>query len=396
MEEVPYTPTGKCSDYGLVSVDPLEINILDYKNGAANWYGFGGETNLHFCIPKTAQSGDYIVVKIPKELRYTHCPDTVNPNFYIYFSGKDGPVIAYHTKADELKVVVTERAFKEGEERKDFTGWIPISGTLANTNNGLIKVNGKTAIRNKNYIADGLIPNEGELRGDKLKRVYEGNVKWISENHFSGGEEGCSHEVSGHVTAHYKSNDAGAKTRTINKYPVEEDAESRTYEIVYNSFGKPKDKGVEFYDLFNALSPLYHGNQESSFAKNIEIYIAYPSIVGYQKSTAKQIYPKKETDFPITFVGSERIVAKYNHEFRFSDKIKLRPNYQIAFKLGEKTNKSIVVRVKTKKDKDNAIRYDGFEEYYNMAAADAPLSENYAQFAGKLINVNSYDNPQHR
>ncbi|MER0123694.1 SpaA isopeptide-forming pilin-related protein [Streptococcus sp. ZJ100] len=294
-------PSGnsQCDNYGLTKVvglardaagrniekEGIDIDSYTVENAGQKEFCRGGALRMHFKIPGNAKVGDYFDAILPEELIVNHTPDPNNIWTTLNPSGKPDAVSVFHMDKRRIRFVVTKTGANQGS---DYTGWFQISGVPLNATahetteiapsffNGVTTVNGKKRtkewIKLRRLVLDGILPDVEKFidpSNPKAATITK-ELHYGSENHF-GSAEDCNKSVRVRTTAHFEKNDGDRVASMFNKYVYEEGPDYITWQILFNLNG---ENYIWLEDYLIDGIELYHGNNQASVSKDIEVYSA--------------------------------------------------------------------------------------------------------------------------
>lgn len=357
--------SGLPTNYGITSVEPIDINYIKYRSGSTVWGGFSGSLKLGFKIPPFAQEGDSFTVEIPEELKLDH---PANPNReWTPVYDKNGREIAkvYHTKERELKFVLTKNAYSVSE----YSGWYTIGSQPSN----IIQKNNDTSFRGPYLIgANPVLPKWYErenLRSTILNKQLT----------FTGSYSGSSFSYSDKtVTTTGTLNATNNGTRQgdlhqfdgVNKYEYEQGQDYIKWDLIYNAGGNHTSSGRKFWDFIHPQMSLYtYGNTDQSVGKDIEFYVAdataaasytNPVKMTFKGTSTKNGHTQYHYEVPGTSIG----VAVYIKQESTSDLSfdGFTSTHTLEFYYENLQNKALVARIKMRKGSATNGGY-----YYNAA-----------------------------
>lgn len=357
--------SGLPTNYGITSVEPIDINYIKYRSGSTVWGGFSGSLKLGFKIPPFAQEGDSFTVEIPEELKLDH---PANPNReWTPVYDNNGREIAkvYHTKERELKFVLTKNAYSVSE----YSGWYTIGSQPSN----IIQKNNDTSFRGPYLIgANPVLPKWYErenLRSTILNKQLT----------FTGSYSGSSFSYSDKtVTTTGTLNATNNGTRQgdlhqfdgVNKYEYEQGQDYIKWDLIYNAGGNHTSSGRKFWDFIHPQMSLYtYGNTDQSVGKDIEFYVAdataaasytNPVKMTFKGTSTKNGHTQYHYEVPGTSIG----VAVYIKQESTSDLSfdGFTSTHTLEFYYENLQNKALVARIKMRKGSATNGGY-----YYNAA-----------------------------
>ncbi|MDY4128006.1 SpaA isopeptide-forming pilin-related protein [Peptostreptococcus porci] len=370
-DETKYTPPAS-GQYGITSIEPVNINYIKYQYGNQFWGGFSTHLKMAFKIPPYAREGDYFTLKIPEELKLDN---NVSNNRMLepVRDPNTGKIIAnvYHTKDREIKFVLTENAYSVEE----YDGWYVIGNNAGN----IVEKNGVPFTGP--YIV-GVSPN--------LPKWYEGenpksnttNKNIFFETDYNGGRVSNKErkvETSGTLYATDSGRDVGElhffDDIVKNEYLQEED--SIIWDLVINSGGKNLgNKSNIFWDLIHPYLELYnHNDNGSNIPQDIEFYIADATVAASYVNPRKMIFKGTSQNSGYTQYhyylpredGKEYGVAVFikPENKSISDFGGYSWTHALEFYYENLSDKALVARIKTRKK----IPLKEKEYYYNNMAS---------------------------
>ncbi|WP_261309595.1 SpaA isopeptide-forming pilin-related protein [Streptococcus suis] len=363
-------PPGTPTNYGITSVEPLDINYIKYQSGSTVWGGFSGSLKLGFKIPPYAQEGDSFTVQIPEELKLDH---PANPNQeWTPVLDNQGREIAkvYHTKDREVKFVLTKNAYSVSE----YSGWYTIGSSAGN----IIQKNNDTSFRGP-YLT-GVAP--------VLPKWYEWentrSTLLTKQLNFTGSYSGGSFSydnktisTTGTLNATNNGSSQGDlhEFDGVNKYEYEQGEDYITWDLMFNTGGGNADYGVladrhKFWDYIHEGMALYSdGNVASSIPKDIEFFIADGTAAASYANPVKMTLKGTSTtngttQYHYEVKGTNIGVAVFikpevNSNPGFDN---FRSTHTLEFYYENIGNKTIVARIKMRK-----VRITNTYYYYNGA-----------------------------
>ncbi|MCQ8265672.1 SpaA isopeptide-forming pilin-related protein [Streptococcus suis] len=359
-------PPGTPTNYGITSVEPVDINYIKYKSGSTKWGGFSGSLKLGFKIPPYAQEGDSFTVQIPEELKLDH---PANPNQeWTPVYDNNGREIAkvYHTKDRELKFVLTKNAYSVSE----YSGWYTIGSQPSN----IIQKNNDTSFRGP-YLTgvDPVLPKWYEWE-------YTKSTLLTKQLNFTGSYSGGSFSydnktisTTGTLNATNNGSDEGDlhEFDGVNKYEYEQGEDYIIWDLMYNTGGDYLGTRTNnFWDLIHPQMSLYtYGNTDQSVGTDIEFYIADATAAASYTNPVKMTFKgtsskNGHTQYHYYIPGTTYGVAVYIKQENTSNPSfdGFTSNYTLEFYYENLQNKALVARIKMRK---GAATNGGY--YYNGA-----------------------------
>lgn len=348
----------KCTDYGITSIKPIEINQYRRQDSAYSW---GAKLRGTFKIPANATAGDKFILKFPKELYLSHPIDPTKKLFNIIGNIKGRDVIigyAYHTSRGEI----TFKLLNSAKAPLDYEG----SFEIGETTKGVVYINGIEADKNKEY-ETGITPSFGNIQtnSNPQDKIFVDNLTFKSIYYGYNGElKPCEKNIKTPVTIHSEDDSIFVQTGALSIDVLKETDDSLEYAIIFNSASFIKNKNQIFAYLTSNIA-LYHGNNNDSFVKDIEVYEADPARIGYVvNSSMKQIWPYKDpaSSPKLKIRAVTDLKANENSMVKGFDGKYAKVNYKVKFSLEGHDNQTIVIKLKTRKIKPHS---DGY--FYNDA-----------------------------
>ena len=363
-------PPGTPTNYGITSVEPVDINYIKYKSGSTVWGGFSGSLKLGFKIPPYAQEGDSFTVQIPEELKLDH---PANPNQeWTPVYDNNGREIAkvYHTKDRELKFVLTKNAYSVSE----YSGWYTIGSSAGN----IIQKNNDTSFRGP-YLTgvDPVLPKWYEW-ADVSTTILTKPLTF--KGTYTGGSFSYSDKtVTTNGTLNATNNGTGQgdlhQFDGVNKYEYEQGEDYIKWDLMFNTGRGNADAGIladrhKFWDYIHEGMSLYSdGNVASSIPKDIEFFIADGTAAASYANPVKMTLKGTSnvngtTQYHYGIDGTDIGVAVYIKPERHSnpDFDNFTSTHTLEFYYENVRNKTIVARIKMRK-----VRITNTYYYYNGA-----------------------------
>lgn len=269
-DETKYTPPAS-GQYGITSIEPVDINYIKYQSGSTVWGGFSGHLKMAFKIPPYAREGDSFTVEIPADLKLDH---SANPNkeWTPVVDPNTGKTIAkvYHTEDRKIKFVLTKDAYSVQE----YNGWY----TIGNNSGNIIQKNNDTSFRGP-YLT-GVAPNLPEWYAWENTKSTIINKTLSFKTSYVGGSINSEStvETNGRLNATNNGSKQGDlhEFDGVNKYEYAQTEDSITWDLMYNTGGSDiGNRSNKFWDLIHPQMSLYtYGNVDRSIPEDIEFYIA--------------------------------------------------------------------------------------------------------------------------
>ncbi|WP_105128273.1 SpaA isopeptide-forming pilin-related protein [Streptococcus suis] len=363
-------PPGTPTNYGITSVEPVDINYIKYQSGSTVWGGFSGSLKLGFKIPPYAQEGDSFTVQIPEELKLDH---PANPNQeWTPVYDNNGREIAkvYHTKDRELKFVLTKNAYSVSE----YSGWYTIGSQPGN----IIQKNNDTSFRGP-YLTgvDPVLPKWYEW-ADVSTTILTKPLTF--KGTYTGGSFSYSDKtVTTNGTLNATNNGTGQgdlhQFDGVNKYEYEQGEDYIKWDLMFNTGRGNADAGIladrhKFWDYIHEGMSLYSdGNVASSIPKDIEFFIADGTAAASYANPVKMTLKGTSnvngtTQYHYGIDGTDIGLAVYIKPERHSnpDFDNFTSTHTLEFYYENVRNKTIVARIKMRK-----VRITNTYYYYNGA-----------------------------
>ncbi len=342
---------GECSAYGVESLQTVEINQYWYeykddysKSKKSKWYGFGGDLSGVLRVPKTADAGQSITLKLPDEIKFEHAVNDIPIIGFSRSSSSGGSVEIgkiYYESGNTLRFVFNKFAKADADYTVNFT-----LGQSVGEGQGLKEING-TSVNDYEFGKRwpvGIEPNLSRFYPDnpQTMETVTKTLPYISKYHNFKDTEECAEKVLGvETTVHYEDEKIAGFCKHLSKYVAEEGSDYIIWEAVYNARNDNLRGGeIDFYDFLGVTNELYDGNNQEALPKDIEMYVADHGTVSgsYVKGTERQIYPR----------GGYAQVKGEKHNGKI-DKSNLKKIYQLSFRVRDLGSQTLVVRIKTKK-----------------------------------------------
>ncbi|MGQ7383511.1 SpaA isopeptide-forming pilin-related protein [Streptococcus suis] len=363
-------PPGTPTNYGITSVEPVDINYIKYQSGSTVWGGFSGSLKLGFKIPPYAQEGDSFTVTIPEELKLDH---PANPNQEwtpVYDNNNREIAKVYHTKDRELKFVLTKNAYSVSE----YSGWYTIGSQPGN----IIQKNNDTSFRGP-YLTgvDPVLPKWYEW-ADVSTTILTKPLTF--KGTYTGGSFSYSDKtVTTNGTLNATNNGTGQgdlhQFDGVNKYEYEQGEDYIKWDLMFNTGRGNADAGIladrhKFWDYIHEGMSLYSdGNVASSIPKDIEFFIADGTAAASYANPVKMTLKGTSnvngtTQYHYGIDGTDIGVAVYIKPERHSnpDFDNFTSTHTLEFYYENVRNKTIVARIKMRK-----VRITNTYYYYNGA-----------------------------
>ncbi|MGQ7551189.1 SpaA isopeptide-forming pilin-related protein, partial [Streptococcus suis] len=363
-------PPGTPTNYGITSVEPVDINYIKYESGSTKWGGFSGSLKLGFKIPPYAQEGDSFTVTIPEELKLDH---PANPNQEwtpVYDNNNREIAKVYHTKDRELKFVLTKNAYSVSE----YSGWYTIGSQPGN----IIQKNNDTSFRGP-YLTgvDPVLPKWYEW-ADVSTTILTKPLTF--KGTYTGGSFSYSDKtVTTNGTLNATNNGTGQgdlhQFDGVNKYEYEQGEDYIKWDLMFNTGRGNADAGIladrhKFWDYIHEGMSLYSdGNVASSIPKDIEFFIADGTAAASYANPVKMTLKGTSnvngtTQYHYGIDGTDIGVAVYIKPERHSnpDFDNFTSTHTLEFYYENVRNKTIVARIKMRK-----VRITNTYYYYNGA-----------------------------
>lgn len=351
-------PTGECTDYGIISIDPVVINEYYTSTG---WHSYGGRLTGTYRIPANSKSGDYFTLTIPEDLVLDHGVDPYKVFFNMVNSS--GTVIgyAYHVAEREIKFVLNSNA----TSIEDYTGTFEIGEKYIPSQHGTARINGSTRFNQDGYYT-GFQPNYNVFvdPNNINNPVVSKTLSFDTSYHgYKGNMLGCRKSLNTNGVANYKDQELDSY-KGMHKRIKEYGSDYLVYEILINSQGVYGYGNRRFSDIFTKTISLYNGNIPSSFEKDIEVYeVKGLRNLGYLEDTLKQIYPNKDPNAS-TEISINESLRDLNTSKMAESMIArgVKPTYKINFDISKAGRNSILIRMKVRKGElINNRYYNAFE-----------------------------------
>ncbi|WP_194964893.1 SpaA isopeptide-forming pilin-related protein, partial [Streptococcus suis] len=363
-------PPGTPTNYGITSVEPVDINYIKYESGSTKWGGFSGSLKLGFKIPPYAQEGDSFTVQIPEELKLDH---PANPNQEwtpVYDNNNREIAKVYHTKDRELKFVLTKNAYSVSE----YSGWYTIGSQPGN----IIQKNNDTSFRGP-YLTgvDPVLPKWYEW-ADVSTTILTKPLTF--KGTYTGGSFSYSDKtVTTNGTLNATNNGTGQgdlhQFDGVNKYEYEQGEDYIKWDLMFNTGRGNADAGIladrhKFWDYIHEGMSLYSdGNVASSIPKDIEFFIADGTAAASYANPVKMTLKGTSnvngtTQYHYGIDGTDIGLAVYIKPERHSnpDFDNFTSTHTLEFYYENVRNKTIVARIKMRK-----VRITNTYYYYNGA-----------------------------
>ncbi|NEW62361.1 hypothetical protein GMA11_03035 [Granulicatella sp. zg-ZJ] len=340
----------QCSEYGVTRITDLTLNSFSTADSA----GWGGIYQFHFKIPANAKPGDYFTVSLPDDYVIQHVPNSNKRWQTLDPEGKHGAVDVYHVVKDKLKFVVTEN----GVSSQDYTGFFELSGSEKKTDaelNSVYYVNGRRMSleeKRRMRVFSGIEPRAGFFYDPDHPQstIISKEVDYTAENHF-GATDSCSKNLTNIVTAHYEPNPISETAPSIRKNTIDIGEDYITWEVLFNARGDYRNYPLDRYleDHLGDGIELYHGNNPSSFDKDIDVFMADPG--NGQNYMANTILRVPKSEYTITGSPQDKYYYGPDVDYNYRGTDKFRSLYRLEFHFEHRTisRKVMVIRVKTKK-----------------------------------------------
>lgn len=363
-------PPGTPTNYGITSVQPVDINYIKYQSGSTVWGGFSGSLKLGFKIPPYAQEGDSFTVTIPEELKLDH-PANPNQEWTPVYDDKGREIAkVYHTKDRELKFVLTKNAYSVSE----YSGWYTIGSQPGN----IIQKNNDTSFRGP-YLTgvDPVLPKWYEW-ADVSTTILTKPLTF--KGTYTGGSFSYSDKtVTTNGTLNATNNGTGQgdlhQFDGVNKYEYEQGEDYIKWDLMFNTGRGNADAGIladrhKFWDYIHEGMSLYSdGNVASSIPKDIEFFIADGTAAASYANPVKMTLKGTSnvngtTQYHYGIDGTDIGVAVYIKPERHSnpDFDNFTSTHTLEFYYENVRNKTIVARIKMRK-----VRITNTYYYYNGA-----------------------------
>ncbi|MGU8055950.1 SpaA isopeptide-forming pilin-related protein, partial [Streptococcus suis] len=363
-------PPGTPTNYGITSVEPVDINYIKYQSGSTKWGGFSGSLKLGFKIPPYAQEGDSFTVTIPEELKLDH-PANPNQEWTPVYDDQGREIAkVYHTKDRELKFVLTKNAYSVSE----YSGWYTIGSQPGN----IIQKNNDTSFRGP-YLTgvDPVLPKWYEW-ADVSTTILTKPLTF--KGTYTGGSFSYSDKtVTTNGTLNATNNGTGQgdlhQFDGVNKYEYEQGEDYIKWDLMFNTGRGNADAGIladrhKFWDYIHEGMSLYSdGNVASSIPKDIEFFIADGTAAASYANPVKMTLKGTSnvngtTQYHYGIDGTDIGVAVYIKPERHSnpDFDNFTSTHTLEFYYENVRNKTIVARIKMRK-----VRITNTYYYYNGA-----------------------------
>lgn len=346
-------PSGTCGDYGVTSIDPIEINeylTKDYE------YGHGGKLSGKFKIPARAKAGSYFTLNLPKELIISHPPSGTKKYFDIE---ADGKVIGevFHIGERTLKFVLNENAYSSVDYEGTFhLGTVKDKTKLGRVNGG--NVNGLSSTIyysgidvDKRYFYDSANPNN-----KTVNKNLTFTASYMDRDHLW---ENCEKTISQNGTVYYKDPYLDW-FKALMKEVSEVGSDYVKYRILLNI--KQDNSWLNNNTIIEQLTDtieMYSGNNAASLKKDIKIYeVKGLRHLSYEIGSEKEIYPNKDAS------ASGSVTVKWNAGMvregvgrGFMNPI--RQSDYISFAFQNTKNNTILIELKVKTTPGYEKKYTG-------------------------------------
>lgn len=371
-DETKYTPPAS-GQYGITSIEPVDINYIKYQSGSTKWGGFSGHLKMAFKIPPYAREGDSFTVEIPNYLKLDH---SANPNkeWTPVVDPNTGKTIAkvYHTEDRKIKFVLTKDAYSVQE----YDGWYTIGSNAGN----IIQKNNDTSFRGP-YMT-GVAPNlpewyKWEVTNSKiLNKTLTFNTSYTGATY----NDNRTVETTGRLEATNDKSEQGDLHQFdgVNKYEYAQTEDSITWDLIFNTGSGNADHGIiaarhQFWDYISEGMELFsHRNTSASIPKDIELFVAdgtaaasYANpipmkLTGTENGGSTYVYGIDGTNIKVKV----SIYSEYHQNPDFDD---FKSTHTIQFYYEDLRTRAIVARIKMKKVKTkNGMYYNGAIRAYNV------------------------------
>ncbi|MGX7072629.1 LPXTG cell wall anchor domain-containing protein [Helcococcus kunzii] len=394
-------PTGECTDYGVISLDPVILNEYYFSNG---WYSYGGRITGKYRIPANSKSGDYFTLTLPEEIKIEHGVDP----YSIFFNmvNSNGTVIGYvyHVEERTLKFVLNSNATSS----KDYIGDFVIGKEMDITK--LSRVNGGRVDKSKTYYK-GIQPVINKFYDPNNKKNNNPSLILPFDASYNGNTQDltCSKVLKQQVTTFYKDSELG-KYGLMHKRIYEQGADYIVYDILLNAqnSGLYTANGY-FYDVLSDTIELYNGNNSTSYIKDIEVYeVEGMRNLGYKTDSLIQVYPQKnsiaKTNVSVFDATARMADSPVYNTLKYN--IGVKPTHRIGFKIDGAGRSSVLIRVKVRRLEPHGKNfYNGFSTgnsvigiYADIVSEDAITTGSATgnvvdEYQIKLQKVDSKGNP---
>ncbi|WP_169729081.1 hypothetical protein [Atopobacter phocae] len=290
-----------CKQFGVYEITPVEFNAYQYNEG---YYGWGAKIDGKFRIPAHSKEGDSFNLILPKEFLVSYAVNPFRSAFEIKHNDS-GKTIAhvFLVNKREFKFILTEFATFDEEYSGSFTIGKEITDSI-------YYVNGWFKDRRTKYYG-GILPNQPEFNDPNAPRKTLVSKDVEYETFYNGSNYStCNNKINQKATVHYDDWRFERGKKLANKYVIEENEDSITWEVVYNAGGVYYIRQPYTYDTLSDTLELYSGNKEESFKNDIEVYEAQgASNGGYISNSLKKIYPEKNKNSDLSVLDKVHIIV---------------------------------------------------------------------------------------
>ncbi|WP_238146573.1 SpaA isopeptide-forming pilin-related protein, partial [Streptococcus suis] len=376
--DTPTGPPGAPINYGITSVQPIDINYLKFQGDGAVWGGFHGSLRLGFKLPPFAKEGDSFTVELPEELKLDH-PANPNKEWTPVINPNNNKVIAkvYHTEDRKVKFVLTADAYSVQE----YDGWYEIGSPANNViqkNNESFRgtyLTGITPVLPKWYemeeVTRTILNKQLNFKGSYTGSSFSYNDKTVSTEAKlnatnNGSSQGDLHQFDG-----------------VNKYEYEQGEDYIKWDLMYNTGRGNADWGLlnsrqQFWDYIHEGMRLYsHGNVAASIPKDIELFIADGTAAASYANPIKMkmtgenggtyTYRAEGTDIKVDV----RIKPEVHTDGSFDN---FRSTHTLEFYYENVRHRAIVARIKMRKvSTKNGMYYNGARRAQNRGVSGATI-----------------------
>lgn len=362
-------PSGICKDYGVISLDPVEINEFVTNREGGDYYAHDGKISGRFRIPKEAKAGDYFILDIPKEIDIKHDPDVSTKFFDMIGKGKKiGEV--FHIDTHKLKFVLNANAYST----QDYEGTFTVGEAIPRVGRDLmlyggkvIRIDGSTRIdANKTYYK-GIQPNrnyfydERNRNADFVRKTLNFKSTYYDRKRIS---EDCERPLSTTGTASYRDKEV-KDYRGMHKKMLEITEDYIIYDVIFNPTGQRGWADGLFVDQLSDTIELYSGARNPrSLQTDVKVYeVQGLANLGYVAGSEKQIWPRRDAGVTANVTvglndwnGSR---ARQDYAYGALRRNGINRGDQVTFNFSNTGSKTMLARIKVKTVPNFERKYGG-------------------------------------